>query len=292
MGVWGTGLYSGDFAQDLRSAVRAVSRLPFDGERLAEILSATEPSAANNISDEDHTTFWLVVADQFAKRGIVCESVRAKALDIIDRGTDIEMLASLGMPPPDLRKRRAVLDGLRARLAMPAVDLPPRTVMKKPQEFLLEPGDVYIYPTSRGRCINGYFRSKERIPGWKQDGWGLLLMVERGRTFDFLAWYRPLVLVSPLQSKPEPSSLRALSPWNVRSPGTLSRLHKKRLELEKIAELSIDREKLVRTFPSLPSGTFAAVNNISLENSLNTAGVFVPVHMKPRPTVLEEILSN
>ena len=144
MGVWGTGLYSGDFAQDLRSAIRAVSRLPFDGERLDEILSTTEPSAANNSNDEDHTTFWLVVADQFAKRGIVCISVRGRALDIIDRGTDIDMLASLGMPPADLRKRRAVLDGLRARLVTPPVDPPPRPVLKKPQEFLLETGDVYI----------------------------------------------------------------------------------------------------------------------------------------------------
>ncbi len=289
MGVWGTGLYSGDFAQDLRSAVRAVSRLPFGGERLAEILSATEPSAANNSNDEDHTTFWLVVADQFTKRGIVCESVRAKALDIIDRGTDIAMLDSLGMPPADLSKRQAVLDGLRARLATPPKPLP-RPVLKKPQEFLMETGDVYVYPTSRGRCINGYFPSKERIRGWKQDGWGVMLVVECGRTFDFLAWYRPLVLASPLQYKPEASGLRALSPWYVRIPGTLSRLHKKRLELGKIANLPVDREKLVRVFPSLPSGTSDAVNNISIENRLNTDGVFVPAQMKRRPTDLDEIL--
>lgn len=290
MGVWGTGLYSGDFAQDLRSAVRAVSRLPFDDERLAEILSTTEPSAANDSNDEDHTTFWLVVADQFAKRGIVCESVRTKALDIIDYGKDIAMLSALGMPPADLRKRQAVLDGLRARLVTPPADLPPRPVLKKPQEFILETGDVYIYPTSRGHCINGYFPSKDRIPGWKQDGWGVMLVVERGRTFDFLAWYRPLVLVSPLQSKPEPSGLRALSPWNVRIPGTLSRLHKKRMELGKIAELSVDREKFLRLFPSLPSGRSSAINNISLENRLNIGPVFV--HIKPRPTDLDEILSD
>ena len=84
MGVWGTGLYSGDFAKDLSSAARAVSQLPFDGERLAELLCSVEPGAANNSSDEDHTTFWLVVADQFAKRGIACERVRKRALAIID----------------------------------------------------------------------------------------------------------------------------------------------------------------------------------------------------------------
>jgi hypothetical protein len=117
-------------------------------------------------------------------------------------------------------------------------------------------------------------------------------MVERGRTFGFLAWYRPMVLASPVQSKPELSSLRGLSPWYVRIPGTLSRLHKKRLELEKIAEMSVDREKFLRLFPSLPSGNFSAINNISLENRSNTDGVFAPAHMKPRPTDLQEILSD
>ena len=36
MGVFGTGLYSGDFAMDLRSAIKAVSRLPFEPGRLVE----------------------------------------------------------------------------------------------------------------------------------------------------------------------------------------------------------------------------------------------------------------
>jgi hypothetical protein len=80
MGVWGSGLYSGDFAGDLRAAIRAVSRLPFEADRLVEILSSIEPGAANNSDDNDHTTFWLVAADQFAKRGIACERVRDKAL--------------------------------------------------------------------------------------------------------------------------------------------------------------------------------------------------------------------
>ena len=42
MGAWGTGLYSGDFASDLRIAVAAVARLPFDGERLLGLLCDIE----------------------------------------------------------------------------------------------------------------------------------------------------------------------------------------------------------------------------------------------------------
>jgi len=89
MGVWGSGLYSSDFAADLGAAIRAVSRLPFEAGRLVDILSSIEPGAANNDADEDHTTFWLVTADQFAKRGIACQRVRDKALQIIDSGGDL-----------------------------------------------------------------------------------------------------------------------------------------------------------------------------------------------------------
>jgi hypothetical protein len=65
MGTWGAGLYSGDLAMDLRSTIGAVTRLPFEGDRLVEILCEAEPGAANNPEDEEHTVFWLVVADQF-----------------------------------------------------------------------------------------------------------------------------------------------------------------------------------------------------------------------------------
>ena len=84
MGVWGAGLYSGDFAMDLRSTIGAITRLPFDGDRLMDILCESEPTAANSSDDEDHTIFWLVIPDQFAKRAIVCDRVREKALRMID----------------------------------------------------------------------------------------------------------------------------------------------------------------------------------------------------------------
>ena len=57
MGVFGTGLYSGDFAMDLRSAISAVVRVPYDSDKLADILCESEPtepslSSAQNSSDE------------------------------------------------------------------------------------------------------------------------------------------------------------------------------------------------------------------------------------------------
>ena len=153
MGVWGTGVYSGDFAMDLRSTISAVARLPFDGDKLVDILCETDPTAANNPDDVDHTTFWLVVADQFAKRAIVCDRVRDKALAIIESGVDIAKLEKLGMNPSDLRKRRKMLEGVRLRIAAP-VSSRPRPVLQKPETFLMDVGDVFVYPTFGGRCRN------------------------------------------------------------------------------------------------------------------------------------------
>jgi hypothetical protein len=82
MGTWGVGLYAGDFAMDLRSTISAVARLPVDSDNLIEILCESEPTAASNPDDEDHTTFWLVIADQFAKRGIVSNRVREDMVHI------------------------------------------------------------------------------------------------------------------------------------------------------------------------------------------------------------------
>jgi hypothetical protein len=76
MGTWGASLYAGDFAMDLRGTIGAVARLPFDADRLLDILCESEPAAADKPDDEDHTIFRLVVADQFAKRAIVCDRAR------------------------------------------------------------------------------------------------------------------------------------------------------------------------------------------------------------------------
>jgi hypothetical protein len=80
MGVWGCGLYSGDFASELRSAVSALLRLPFPPDRIVDILCESEPTAANNAADDNHTICWLVVADQFAKRRMECQQVRTSIL--------------------------------------------------------------------------------------------------------------------------------------------------------------------------------------------------------------------
>jgi hypothetical protein len=270
MGTWGVGLYAGDFAADLRAAVSAVARLPFDGDRLAQILSDIEPGAAANPADEDHSTFWLVAADQFARRGISSPLVRTHALTIIDSGTDLESLAARGMPATALARRSALLSELRARIEAPAA---PRrgAILKKPQAFVMAIGEVFTYPTSNGCCINSYFSSKLKIPGWSEDGWGAMVIVDRGHAFDFLAWYRPLVMTVSAEVCPSTATLRAIdAEWVLRRPGTCSAVHFRRLELSRVAVLPIDRGRLLGVTGPLRPGTSQAINDISIANELGT----------------------
>jgi hypothetical protein len=267
MGVWATGLYSGDFAKDLSSAARAVAQLPLDGERVAELLYSVEPGAANNTSDEDHTTFWLVVADQFAKRGIVCERVRKKALETIDEGEDLAMQQRLGLNAAGLKKRGKMLAELREKIVSATTPAKPRRVLKRPQALVMNTGDVVVYPTARGNTINPYFPSVEKMrPEWIQDGWGAAVIVETGREFDFLARYRPLTIANPMSGKLGFKEVLANEIWVMRLPGTCSASHLRKMRLEKIGSVAVDAKKVKRCFPKEPTGRSAAVNDISIAN--------------------------
>jgi hypothetical protein len=267
MGVWDAGLYSGDFAQDLRSTIRAISRLPYDGDKLIEIVCQTEPAAANSPDDEDHSIFWLVAADQFVKRSIASDRARETALKIIEEGSDIAKLEKLGMDPAGLRKRRIVLEELRAKIAAPPSPKP-RPVLKQPQAYLMEVGDVLVYPACEGKSINPYFASKERDRSWKgQDGWSAVVIVNRGRAFEFLTWYRPLTLAVPLTERPTLAGLRGDLIWKFGRAGTCSPSHFKKMELEKIGSAPIDGNKLVGIPEAMSPGTSAAINDISIANS-------------------------
>jgi hypothetical protein len=278
MGTWGAALYSGDFAMDLRATIGAVVRLPFDPDRLVDILCETETAAAHDPHNEDHTTFWLILADQFVKRGMSSDRVRETALGIIAAADDIAMLEQRGMKPADMRKRRRLLDELRARIVATPVDKP-RTVLKKPQPLLMDRGDVIVYPTCDGRCINPYLGSKELNTRytkdgpapWMQDGWAAAVIIDCGRAFDFLSWYRSLTIASARPQKPTLDSLRGDVVWRLELPGTCSPTHFNRMELEKIGTLPVDPERVRSVFPGLRPGISAAVSDISIANRLSAA---------------------
>lgn len=295
MGVWSTGLYSGDYALDLRSTIGAVSRLPFDGEKLLEILRTHSEGAADNPADENHAAFWFVVADQLHRRGIPCPEARDRALRLIADGSDLSMNRDLGMDAPNLRKRAAVLDQLATRLRTTVTE--PRPTLKKPQAFILELGGVYAFPVSRERSINPYFASVEeenalRVAArrnhskhpsppealrryfnydandrWVQDGWCAMAVVDRGRAFGYLSWYTPLVLNAAVAEKP--TDLTALRGFGLVRPGTLSAAHFKRMRFEQIGRFDLDLAAVARLF-NLRDGAPAAIAGTTISDDLQT----------------------
>jgi hypothetical protein len=123
-----------------------------------------------------------------------------------------------------------------------------------------------------GPNINPYFPSKEMNKiytkggpkPWTQDGWGAMLVVDRGRAFDYFAWYRVLTLAESMPQKPAPESLLdGNTLWRLSLPGTCLVRHYARLELEKIGALPVSSTKVKNLFPGLRPGTSAAVSDIS-----------------------------
>ena len=271
MGFWGAKLYSGDFALDLRSAVAAVARLPLDEAELVAALRAGEAAAADDPKDPDHTTFWLVLADQFARRGVFPAEVRARALAIIGDGSDLANLRALGAGPGDLKARSVQLDAIRQALETPAAK--PRKTLKAPQPFVFEPGEVIGFPTSKGRQINPYFKSKALIRGWSQDGWASAVVAQAEHEFGYLAWYRLLVPMEAQPERPTMASAWAEPNWALRRPGTCSRLHRTRMEIETVGHVRLDVDALARLRPEFLSikGRAAAVSDISIANHMNVA---------------------
>jgi hypothetical protein len=145
----------------------------------------------------------------------------------------------------------------------------------------MQVGDLYSYPTCEGQCINPYFPSKEkykfyRADGsvsweWKQDGWAAMLIVDCGRAFEFLAWYRPLILARAVDEKPAPESLHGQSNWKLGRAGTCSKPQFARMELEKVGELPVDFSKLKACFPNVKPGTRQAIQDISIANAMRVA---------------------
>ncbi|EDL58986.1 hypothetical protein [Gimesia maris] len=173
MGSWGAGLYSNDIALDLKSAVAAIVKLPFESEQLIKMLAEAFTEEAGRETNEEYTTFWLVLADQFHKRGIDCPDVFSRSLKIIDSHSDLQMQESLGMDAKELKKREKYLQKLRSKLCQPVIEKPRKT-LKKPQSLLLKQGDVILFPVSSdGKSINSYYTESEfQKLSWNQSNWG------------------------------------------------------------------------------------------------------------------------
>jgi hypothetical protein len=103
MGTWGAGLYEDDQASDLKNTIALLSKVPAEGARLLQILEKNWGSC--DPRDDDGRLFWLVVADQFERRGIDCPRPQATALSIIASGADLDSAADKGADDKFLKER-------------------------------------------------------------------------------------------------------------------------------------------------------------------------------------------
>ena len=297
MGVWGVGLYANDMAADMRAVVKSVLRLPVDEDRIVAILSDCERRAATDPADESHTTFWLVLADQLEKRGVAHAPTRDKAIAIIDRGDDLAMMEKLGMKQADLRKRATKLAELRARLAAAPRASKPRATMKTPEPYVLEVGVLYACPVKGSDCINPYRGKKNSDSSpWMPHGWRQFVVLNRGRAFDYLAWYHPLVAKKPVREKPHLSVASTDLWWQLDTPKTCPLRHFERMEIETIGTLPIDMDKARARFathrrgyvPLGADGRSWAVNEVTIADSMHPSSHDWDRWYGPRGLVPEE----
>lgn len=289
MGTWAPGLYSDDFACDLRSLVASLARLPFHGDEILAELRRIE-MAADQTDDEKHTVFRLVTADQLFKRGIACETAMSKARSIIESGRDLAVMRDLGMSPHHLNIREKQLTKLATAWRGPPPKSKPRKVLSKPQPFLLEVGSVWMYPTSGGRPRNPYFMRPED-EGFDRDGWGAMIVLARGCAFGWLAWYAVAPISIDPMKKPgllnaidaryfawsgslRPAEIAAIRKGEAPAPidggmGSLSATHLKRMQLERLGIVNIQPDWWRSRFPNAPWCTQIGASNISISNYLD-----------------------
>lgn len=148
MGAWGPGLYSDDFAEDLRGEFKEL----FQGGTAPDaIAAALKRSNHSSLSDIDEApVFWLVLADLLHKHGIEDIEVTSRAIETIDSGTDLERWSE---DPKLMRKREANLLKLKNQLLSP---LPSLKKPKKPFTIDIDwkVGEYIAYTLNDGtKCV-------------------------------------------------------------------------------------------------------------------------------------------
>lgn len=145
MGVWGTAVFSDDTACDIRGDYQDLIGEGHSGSEATDIL-------LRQWSDEtyggERSVFWLALAATQWKCGRLEERVKGKALEIIERRSDLAGWEDEKL----IRKSQAVLEKLRLQLVSPQ---PP--IRKIPRRFRdrcdWKVGELVAYRLKSGRWI-------------------------------------------------------------------------------------------------------------------------------------------
>jgi hypothetical protein len=114
MGTWGVSIFADDLASEVRDNFRD---LVAEGKSPAEATEILHRQYKETIADKnDSAVFWLSLAATQWELGRLEQSVKKKALEILDKGADLETWLD---DPKSFEKRKAVLASLRNRLLTP-----------------------------------------------------------------------------------------------------------------------------------------------------------------------------
>jgi hypothetical protein len=138
MGAWGPAIFSDDVACDIRDDYRELLE---DGVE-DEDASARIVEKYKHLDQDEAHVLWLALAAAQAALGRLDDSVRDRALTIIDEGTGLELWAEAGSEK--LAKRKAALAKLRDTLTGPPKR---RSAVRTPWAHVtdLVPGDVLAF---------------------------------------------------------------------------------------------------------------------------------------------------
>jgi hypothetical protein len=253
MGSWGPGLYQDDEALDLKSTIALLSKLPVAGDRLVEILLAKRDDGAQ-LDKDGGPTFWLVVADQFERKGIESPMVFSKAIEAIESGADLRDLEARDMGPADIRKRSKVLEELGARFRSPRPTRRPPT-RKNPPPMVVEVGQAFSFPTMKNRAMNPYHRNRAQA-GFEPDGWGAMLILGIGRAYDWLPWCAYQSVSVSHDREPTLDDVRKSRLWNLETAhlAVPRRSHLTRIEAKLLGRLDLNSGTVAERVPFLPQG--------------------------------------
>jgi len=266
MGTLGPGLYSNDLSADVRNDFREVVRAPWDAERLVAHLASRHP-AATDPDDEEHTDFWLVVADQLWRYGMAHAQTIERVREIVRSGRDLDAKRALGMSSADVRKRGRQIDELLSRVQTNNPHAAARNVPKRPEPFLLPEGGCLTWPTTQGRARNPYVGTRQSaaydaLYGWAPDGWGALVVLACFHRYEVLARYVGGVLELATSHRPAVedygrAKIRVEDPGSGRGRLVASffapKAHLANMKVETVGTVEVDGHAIRRDLPPFTS---------------------------------------
>ena len=139
MGIWNTSIKGNDTAQDLYTDYTAAFYKYCVEEALIKIDEYVRKEMCDESDSEEWCNYYYSLADFMWKKGILTDSVRNKAIEMIDNGFGLEIWEEAG--EKILNDRKKVLAAFKDKLASPQ---PPKKKIKPSAhlERIFENGDI------------------------------------------------------------------------------------------------------------------------------------------------------